>query len=108
MELKAGGWGGAVVCLPLFPCCRQVSVWVGMEHLCCPHCDSVWSPTGISPEVNELLMEAQLLQVSLPEIQELYQTLLAKPSPTQQAGRSSPIRTSSEKVGLQVATGGRF
>ncbi|XP_057586008.1 lysine-specific demethylase 5B isoform X3 [Hippopotamus amphibius kiboko] len=52
---------------------------------------------GISPEVNELLMEAQLLQVSLPEIQELYQTLLAKPSPAQQADRSSPGRPSSEK-----------
>ncbi|XP_012872766.1 PREDICTED: lysine-specific demethylase 5B [Dipodomys ordii] len=52
---------------------------------------------GISPEVNELLMEAQLLQVSLPEIQELYQTLLAKPSPAQQADHSSPVRPSNEK-----------
>uniref|UniRef100_A0A2K5MR55 [histone H3]-trimethyl-L-lysine(4) demethylase n=1 Tax=Cercocebus atys TaxID=9531 RepID=A0A2K5MR55_CERAT len=52
---------------------------------------------GVSPEVNELLMEAQLLQVSLPEIQELYQTLLAKPSPAQQTDRSSPVRPSSEK-----------
>uniref|UniRef100_A0A4W2CKD5 [histone H3]-trimethyl-L-lysine(4) demethylase n=1 Tax=Bos indicus x Bos taurus TaxID=30522 RepID=A0A4W2CKD5_BOBOX len=52
---------------------------------------------GISPEVNELLMEAQLLQVSLPEIQELYQTLLAKPSPAQQADHSSPVRPGSEK-----------
>ncbi|XP_027831824.1 lysine-specific demethylase 5B isoform X2 [Ovis aries] len=52
---------------------------------------------GISPEVNELLMEAQLLQVSLPEIQELYQTLLAKPSPPQQADHSSPVRPGSEK-----------
>ncbi|XP_058915070.1 lysine-specific demethylase 5B isoform X1 [Kogia breviceps] len=52
---------------------------------------------GLSPEVSELLMEAQLLQVSLPEIQELYQTLLAKPSPAQQADRSSPVRPSSEK-----------
>lgn len=42
-------------------------------------------------------MEAQLLQVSLPEIQELYQTLLAKPSPAQQTDRSSPVRSSSEK-----------
>jgi hypothetical protein len=48
--------------------------------------------------VNELLMEAQLLQVSLPEIQELYQTLLTKPSSVQQADRSSPVRSSSEKV----------
>ncbi|XP_059981810.1 lysine-specific demethylase 5B isoform X2 [Lagenorhynchus albirostris] len=52
---------------------------------------------GLSPEVSELLMEAQLLQVSLPEIQELYQMLLAKPSPAQQADRSSPVRPSSEK-----------
>lgn len=58
--------------------------------------------TGISPEVNELLMEAQLLQVSLPEIQELYQTLLAKPSPAQQADHSSPVRPGSEKVGTGV------
>nr|XP_030700252.1 lysine-specific demethylase 5B isoform X3 [Globicephala melas] len=52
---------------------------------------------GLSPEVSELLMEAQLLQVSLPEIQELYQMLLAKPSPARQADRSSPVRPSSEK-----------
>lgn len=52
---------------------------------------------GLSPEVNELLMEAQLLQVSLPEVQELYQTLLTKPSSAQQADRSSPVRPSSEK-----------
>ena len=66
---------------------------------------SPWSAlvlTGISPEVNELLMEAQLLQVSLPEIQELYQTLLAKPSPAQQADHSSPVRPGSEKVGIGV------
>lgn len=47
-------------------------------------------------------MEAQLLQVSLPEIQELYQTLLAKPSPVQQAGHSSPVRPGNEKVGIGV------
>ncbi|XP_036210565.1 lysine-specific demethylase 5B isoform X1 [Myotis myotis] len=52
---------------------------------------------GVSPEVSELLMEAQLLQVTLPEIQELYQTLLAKPSPAQQTGRSSPGRPGGEK-----------
>lgn len=66
---------------------------------------SPWSTlvlTGISPEVSELLMEAQLLQVSLPEIQELYQTLLAKPSPVQQADHSPPVRPGSEKVGIGV------
>lgn len=52
---------------------------------------------GVSPEVSELLMEAQLLQVTLPEIQEVYQTLLAKPSPAQQTGRSSPGRPGGEK-----------
>lgn len=59
---------------------------------------SDWSSTGVSPEVNELLMEAQLLQVSLPEIQELYQTLLTKSSSAQQTDRSSPVRASSDKV----------
>lgn len=58
----------------------------------------IGSLTGVSPEVNELLMEAQLLQVSLPEIQELYQTLLTKSSSAQQTDRSSPVRASSEKV----------
>lgn len=52
---------------------------------------------GVSPEVSELLMEAQLLQVTLPEIQELYQALLAKPSPAPQPGRSSPGRPGGEK-----------
>lgn len=65
---------------------------------CCFCFDWVWSLPGVSPEVNELLMEAQLLQVSLPEIQELYQTLLTKPNSAQQTDRSSPVRASSEKV----------
>ncbi|XP_054568880.1 lysine-specific demethylase 5B isoform X1 [Eptesicus fuscus] len=52
---------------------------------------------GVSPEVSELLMEAQLLQVTLPEIQELYRTLLTKPSPALQTGRSSPGRPGGEK-----------
>ncbi|XP_059542839.1 lysine-specific demethylase 5B-like [Myotis daubentonii] len=52
---------------------------------------------GVSTEVSELLMEAQLFQVALPEIQELYQTLLTKPSPAQQTGRSSPGRPSRKK-----------
>ncbi|XP_054432486.1 lysine-specific demethylase 5B [Pteronotus mesoamericanus] len=52
---------------------------------------------GVSPEVNELLMEAQLLQVTLPEIQDLYRTLRAKPSPAAQTDRSSPARPGSEK-----------
>lgn len=64
----------------------------------------MWLSTGLSPEVNELLMEAQLLQVSLPEVQELYQTLLTKPSSAQQADRSSPVRPSSEKVSEPLKT----
>lgn len=71
----------------------------------CRHYTLVCSLTGVSPEVNELLMEAQLLQVSLPEIQELYQTLLAKPAPAPQTDRSSPARPSSEKVSVHQAAG---
>uniref|UniRef100_A0A6I8PG15 [histone H3]-trimethyl-L-lysine(4) demethylase n=1 Tax=Ornithorhynchus anatinus TaxID=9258 RepID=A0A6I8PG15_ORNAN len=52
---------------------------------------------GISPELDELMMEAQLLQVSLPEIQELYQTLLTKPSPPKQSDRNFPVGLTSEK-----------
>lgn len=51
-------------------------------------------------------MEAQLLQVTLPEIQELYQALLAKPSPAQQTGRSSPGRPGGEKVSVAGGGGG--
>lgn len=52
-------------------------------------------------------MEAQLLQVTLPEIQELYQTLLSKLSPAQQMGRSSPGRPGSEKVSMVGRLWGR-
>uniref|UniRef100_A0A5F8H4S3 Lysine-specific demethylase 5B n=1 Tax=Monodelphis domestica TaxID=13616 RepID=A0A5F8H4S3_MONDO len=52
---------------------------------------------GINSDVDELLTEAQLLQVSLPEIQEIYQTLLTKPSPTQHPDRGSPVGLTSEK-----------
>lgn len=78
-----------------------------MRHLGYQHCDLVWSVTGVSPEVNELLMEAQLLQVTLPEIQELYRTLLAKPSPAQPTDRSSPVRPSSEKASVSGRVLGR-
>lgn len=37
---------------------------------------------GLNGELDELLMEAQLLQVSLPEVQELYQVLMTQPSTT--------------------------
>uniref|UniRef100_A0A8C3PCA2 Lysine demethylase 5B n=1 Tax=Chrysemys picta bellii TaxID=8478 RepID=A0A8C3PCA2_CHRPI len=44
---------------------------------------------AISAELDELLMEAHLLQVSLPEIQELYQILLTKHSPVLQTEQRS-------------------
>lgn len=75
-------------------------------HRAGPHAGVV--SAGISTEVSELLMEAQLLQVSLPEIQELYRTLLAKPSSVQPAGRSSPVRPSGEKASVWEAVGGEL
>uniref|UniRef100_A0A8C5NSH4 [histone H3]-trimethyl-L-lysine(4) demethylase n=1 Tax=Junco hyemalis TaxID=40217 RepID=A0A8C5NSH4_JUNHY len=44
----------------------------------------------VSTELDELMMEAQLLQVSLPEIQELYQALFTKQSPALQPEQRSP------------------
>ncbi|NXR07265.1 KDM5B demethylase, partial [Semnornis frantzii] len=52
----------------------------------------------ISTELDELLMEAQLLQVSLPEIQELYQALFTKPSPGVQAEQRSPAGATNDKA----------
>ncbi|XP_032935965.1 lysine-specific demethylase 5B [Catharus ustulatus] len=52
---------------------------------------------AISPELDELMMEAQLLQVSLPEIQELYQALFTKQSPALQPEQRSPSAATSEK-----------
>ncbi|KAM8795784.1 lysine-specific demethylase 5B [Eudromia elegans] len=51
----------------------------------------------ISTELDELMMEAQLLQVSLPEIQELYQTLFTKPSPAPQTEQRSSAGPANEK-----------
>ncbi|XP_019369374.1 PREDICTED: lysine-specific demethylase 5B isoform X1 [Gavialis gangeticus] len=51
----------------------------------------------ISAELDELMMEAQLLQVSLPEIQELYQILFTKQSPVLQAEQKSPVGPLNEK-----------
>ncbi|XP_075051804.1 lysine-specific demethylase 5B, partial [Mixophyes fleayi] len=59
---------------------------------------------SLSAELDELLMEAQLLQVSLPEVQELYQALVAQPS-TQTPERSlSPTGTSRERTCKQQGT----
>uniref|UniRef100_U3IJH4 [histone H3]-trimethyl-L-lysine(4) demethylase n=1 Tax=Anas platyrhynchos platyrhynchos TaxID=8840 RepID=U3IJH4_ANAPP len=51
----------------------------------------------ISTELDELMMEAQLLQVSLPEIQELYQILFTKQSPTSQTEQKSSVGPTNEK-----------
>lgn len=51
-------------------------------------------------------MEAHLLQVSLPEVHELYQTLLAKPSPPPRTEQSSPARPSGEKASREGRAGG--
>uniref|UniRef100_A0A8D0GTH0 [histone H3]-trimethyl-L-lysine(4) demethylase n=1 Tax=Sphenodon punctatus TaxID=8508 RepID=A0A8D0GTH0_SPHPU len=51
----------------------------------------------LSLDLNELLMEAQLLQVSLPEIQELYQILFTKQSPVSQTEQRSPVGPKGEK-----------
>ncbi|XP_048682572.2 lysine-specific demethylase 5B isoform X7 [Caretta caretta] len=51
----------------------------------------------ISAELDELMMEAHLLQVSLPEIQELYQILFTKQSPVLQTEQRSAIGPTNEK-----------
>uniref|UniRef100_A0A803XYL6 [histone H3]-trimethyl-L-lysine(4) demethylase n=1 Tax=Meleagris gallopavo TaxID=9103 RepID=A0A803XYL6_MELGA len=51
----------------------------------------------VSTELDELMMEAQLLQVSLPEIQELYQILFTKQSPALQAEQKPSGGPSNEK-----------
>ncbi|KAM6044563.1 lysine-specific demethylase 5B isoform 2-T2 [Chlamydotis macqueenii] len=51
----------------------------------------------ISSELDELMMEAQLLQVSLPEIQELYQMLFTKQSPALQTEQRSSVGPATEK-----------
>lgn len=48
---------------------------------------------AISTELNELMMEAQLLQVSLPEIQELYEILFTK---------EKSVGPTSEKVSIEI------
>ncbi|MEE6493117.1 hypothetical protein FKM82_016745 [Ascaphus truei] len=52
---------------------------------------------GLSAELDELLMEAQLLQVSLPEIQELYQALLTQSSSPVPERSFSPVGSVREK-----------
>ncbi|NXN20599.1 KDM5B demethylase, partial [Nycticryphes semicollaris] len=54
----------------------------------------------VSTELDELMMEAQLLQVSLPEIQELYQTLFTK-----QMEQRSPVGSTSEKASNECCRG---
>ncbi|NWJ05228.1 KDM5B demethylase, partial [Crypturellus undulatus] len=52
----------------------------------------------ISTELDELMMEAQLLQVSLPEIQELYEILFTKQSPAPQTEQRSSAGPANEKA----------
>ncbi|KFQ95593.1 Lysine-specific demethylase 5B, partial [Nipponia nippon] len=52
----------------------------------------------ISTELDELMMEAQLLQVSLPEIQELYQILFTKQSPVLPTEQRSSVGPANEKA----------
>lgn len=54
----------------------------------------------ISTELDELMMEAQLLQVSLPEIQELYQILFTKQSPVLQTEQRSSVGPTNEKASV--------
>ncbi|KAJ6661024.1 hypothetical protein lerEdw1_016825 [Lerista edwardsae] len=53
---------------------------------------------AISAELNELMMEAQLLQVSLPEIQELYEILFTKQNPVSKSEQRSPVGPTNEKA----------
>lgn len=55
---------------------------------------------AVSAEVNELMMEAQLLQVSLPEIQELYEILFTKQNPVSKSEQRSPVGPTNEKAGI--------
>ncbi|NWZ22743.1 KDM5B demethylase, partial [Asarcornis scutulata] len=59
----------------------------------------------ISTELDELMMEAQLLQVSLPEIQELYQILFTKQSPTSQTEQKSSVGPTNEKASNECCRG---
>lgn len=46
------------------------------------------------------MMEAQLLQVSLPEIQELYEILFTKQNPVAKTEQKSSVGPASEKAGI--------
>uniref|UniRef100_H3AVW4 Guanine nucleotide exchange factor MSS4 n=1 Tax=Latimeria chalumnae TaxID=7897 RepID=H3AVW4_LATCH len=70
--------------------------------LYCPWASTILVPsynTCLSPELEELLIEAQLLQVSLLETQELYQMLLTKRNLAQQSERNGPTDQTCEKAG---------
>ncbi|XP_075709612.1 lysine-specific demethylase 5B isoform X4 [Rhinoderma darwinii] len=53
---------------------------------------------SLSAELDELLMEAQLLQVSLPEVYELYQALLSQPNTLDAEQSITPAGTGREKA----------
>lgn len=71
---------------------------LALKNSCCV---SLSFTLVISTELDELMMEAQLLQVSLPEIQELYQTLFTKQSPALQPEQKSPSAATNEKASVQ-------
>lgn len=71
---------------------------LALKNSCCV---SLSFTLAISTELDELMMEAQLLQVSLPEIQELYQALFTKQSPALQPEQRSPSAATSEKASVQ-------
>ncbi|KAE8623760.1 hypothetical protein XENTR_v10005720 [Xenopus tropicalis] len=92
----------------------QVSQSVGATSFSLPHewdnrsiyIRSPFSPgrnciplKSLNAELDELLMEAQLLQVSLPEVHELYHALLTEPSSTQAPECSLPNVTHSREKG---------
>ncbi|XP_066559598.1 lysine (K)-specific demethylase 5Ba isoform X3 [Amia ocellicauda] len=56
---------------------------------------------GLSPELEELMVEGLLLQVSLPEIQPLYHILLNGLAAQQTTGHASPAGSNCDKTGAK-------
>uniref|UniRef100_A0A8C0HIH2 [histone H3]-trimethyl-L-lysine(4) demethylase n=1 Tax=Chelonoidis abingdonii TaxID=106734 RepID=A0A8C0HIH2_CHEAB len=79
--------GGPQICLAPGPQKINLTLTVGKE----------FSKSLYLSQLDELLMEAHLLQVSLPEIQELYQILFTKQNPVLQTEQRSAIGPTSEK-----------
>lgn len=71
---------------------------MSLKNSCCV---SLCFTLVVSTELDELMMEAQLLQVSLPEIQELYQALFTKQRPALQPEQRSPSTATGDKASVQ-------